>query len=382
MRNKTLLGALAALLVFYGCGKKEEQAQQPQGPMPYPVETIIKGDATTFEEYTANLEGQQNVEIRPKVTGFIQKIYVDEGQHVNKGQLLFKLETQTLNQDAAAAKASVDAARVEADRLKPLVDRNIISKVQLETAKANLAQAQAAYNSIAANINYGSIISPVSGVIGSMPFREGALVSSTTQEPLTTVSDSRMMRAYFTMNEKQMLDFTRTFKGGTLQEKIKNTPEVTLLLADGSEYEHKGTLETVNGLVNPTTGTTEFRAVFPNPDAVLRSGGSGIVRIPINHKDVIIVPQNAVMDRQDRHLVFVVENDSVKSRVIDITTTAGKNFIVKDGLKPGDVIVVQGVTKLQEGQKIAPQPVKKEKEPAAQVQDTTAAEQKTNSQQK
>ncbi|MFL9839323.1 efflux RND transporter periplasmic adaptor subunit, partial [Flavobacterium sp. ST-75] len=174
------------------------------------------GDATTFEEYTANLEGQQNVEIRPKVTGFIQKIYVDEGQHVNKGQLLFKLETQTLNQDAAAAKASVDAARVEADRLKPLVDRNIISKVQLETAKANLAQAQAAYNSIAANINYGSIISPVSGVIGSMPFREGALVSSTTQEPLTTVSDSRMMRAYFTMNEKQMLDFTRTFKGGTL----------------------------------------------------------------------------------------------------------------------------------------------------------------------
>src|SRR5690606_17358209 len=153
MKKRFFLGALTSLIIVSACGKKQEQAPQ-QGPMPFPVQTIAKQDAVVYEEYTANLEGQQNVEIRPKVNGFIQKIYVDEGQQVKKGQLLFKLETQTLNQDAAAAKANVTAAQVEVDRLKPLVDRKIISTVQLETANAKLAQAKAAYSSIAANINY------------------------------------------------------------------------------------------------------------------------------------------------------------------------------------------------------------------------------------
>ena len=149
--------------------------------MPFPVQTVRIQDAVVYQEYTANLQGQQNVEIRPKVNGFIQKVYVDEGQYVKKGQLLFKLETQTLNQDAAAAKATVQAAQVEVDRLKPLVDRKIISNVQLETAKAKLAQAKSVYGSIAANINYGTIVSPVNGVIGSLPFREGSLVNSTSE---------------------------------------------------------------------------------------------------------------------------------------------------------------------------------------------------------
>lgn len=227
MKKKSFIGAFAALLIIASCGKKEEQAPAP-GPMPFPVQTVTQQDATVFEEYTANLEGQQNVEIRPKVNGFIQKIYVDEGQQVRKGQLLFKIETQTLNEDAAAAKANVTAAQVEVDRLKPLVDRKIISNVQLETAKAKLAQAKAAYSAVAANINYGTITSPVDGVIGTLPYKEGTLASATSELPLTTVSDTRVMRAYFAMNEKQMINFSREFKGATLQEKIKNAPAVSL----------------------------------------------------------------------------------------------------------------------------------------------------------
>lgn len=374
MKKSFYTGALAALLVITSCGKKEEQAPQ-QGPVPFPVQTIALQDATTFEEYTANLEGQQNVEIRPKVAGFIQKIYVDEGQVVKKGQLLFKLETQTLNQDAAAAKANVDAAQVEVDRLKPLVERNIISNVQLQTAQARLAQAKAAYSGVAANIGFGTITSPVNGVVGSLPYREGSLVSSTSEMPLTTVSDSKVMRAYFAMNEKQMISFSRTFEGATVQEKLKNTPEVTLLLVDGSEYEVKGRLETVEGLVNATTGTTRFRAEFPNPQAILRSGSTGIVRLPIAYKDAILVPQNAVFDMQGKQMIYVVGQDNtVKARVIKTATTSGLNFIVEEGLEPGEVVVVEGASKLRDGMAIVPQ---QKETPPAPVQDTTATAVKT-----
>jgi len=370
MKKRSLLGAFMAVMILASCSKKEEQAPAP-GPMPFAVQTVAIQDAVTFEEYTANLEGQQNVEIRPKVNGFIQKIYVDEGQLVRKGQVLFKLETQTLNQDAAAARANVKAAQVEVDRLKPLVDRKIISNVQLETAKARLAQAKAAYSSIAANIGYGTITSPVNGVVGSLPYKEGSLVSATSEQPLTTVSDTKNMRAYFTMNEKQMLNFTRTFKGSTIQEKLKNTPEVSLILIDGSEYDQKGRLETVNGLVDATTGTTEFRAEFPNPQAILRSGSSGVVRLPIEQKNVMLVPQNAVFDMQGKQMIYVVNKDNtVKSKIITTSGTSGLDFIVTDGLQEGEVVVIEGASKLKDGMAIVPQPAKQEA-PGAQAPDST-----------
>lgn len=360
MKNRSFLGAIAALLIVASCGKKEEQAP-PMGPMPFPVQTVAKQDATIFEEYTANLEGQQNVEIRPKVNGFIQKIYVDEGQVVRKGQLLFKIETQTLNEDAAAAKANVTAAQVEVDRLKPLVDRKIISSVTLETAKAKLAQAKASYSAVAANISYGTITSPVDGVIGSLPYKEGTLATANSEMPLTTVSDTKVMRAYFSMNEKQMISFSREFKGATLQEKLKNTPAVTLLLADGSEYEEKGKLVTVTGLVNAVTGTSQFRAEFNNPQAILRSGSHGLVRLPITMKDVLIVPQNAVFDMQGKQMIYVVNKDNtVKSKIITVKTTSGTNFVVEGGLEAGEVIVVEGAGKLKDGMAIIPQPKKEE----------------------
>ncbi|RZJ68072.1 MAG: efflux RND transporter periplasmic adaptor subunit [Flavobacterium sp.] len=357
MRTSPIIAIITSAILFTSCGKKEEQAQQPAGPMPFPVEKVTKQDATVFQEYTANLEGRQNVEIRPKVNGFIQKIYVDEGQQVRKGQLLFKIETNTLNQDASAAKANVNAAQVEVDRLKPLVDRKIISEVQLETAKAKLAQAKSAYGSIAANIGYGTIVSPVDGFVGSLPFKEGTLASMTSVDPLTTVSDTRVMRAYFSLNEKQMIEFAKTFKGESLAAKLKNVPQVSLLLADNSEYDVKGNIETINGQADPETGTTQFRAEFNNPEAVLRSGGTGIVRIPVVTKNVILVPQNAVLDMQGKQTIYVVgEGNKVKSRIITTSGVSGLNFIVTDGLKEGETVVVEGASKMKDDMQIVPQP--------------------------
>ncbi|NGY37010.1 efflux RND transporter periplasmic adaptor subunit [Flavobacterium sp. XN-5] len=356
--KKISLPLIAFVLLLSSCGKKEQQAAV-KGPAPFPVQEIITQDATVYQEFTANLEGQQNVEIRPKVSGFIQKVYVDEGQVVRKGQILFKLETQTLNQDASAAKAMVSAAQVEVDRLKPLVERSIISNVQLATAKAKLAQAKSAYGSIAANIGYGTIYSPVNGVIGSLPFKEGSLVNPTSEMPLTTVSDTKIVRAYFSMNEKQVLYFNKTFKGATTAEKLKSAPEVSLILVDNSEYDQKGKIATINGLVNPTTGTTEFRAEFKNPEGILRSGSSGVVRLPIVQSNVILLPQNAVFEVQGKQMVYAVDkSNKVKSKIIETNGTSDLNYIVTSGLAEGDVVVVEGASKLKEDMEIVPQPTK------------------------
>ncbi|WP_300488018.1 efflux RND transporter periplasmic adaptor subunit [Flavobacterium sp.] len=365
MKNKVIFSMLVLSMVLASCGDKNPQQQQPSGPMPFPVQKVVKENTTTYQEYSANLQGQQNVEIRPKVSGFIEQIFVDEGQTVRKGQVLFKLETNTLSQDAGAAKAAVAAAQVEVDRLIPLVDRKIISNVTLETAKANLARAKASYNSIAANINFGTITSPVDGVIGSIPYKVGSLVSATTADPLTTVSDIRNVRAYFTMNEKQLIQFSRTFPGATLSDKIKAIPSVELILADNSVYEHKGKIETVNGLVNARTGSTEFRAQFPNPQSVLRSGGSGIIRLPVEAKDVILIPQNAVYDMQGKQMIYAVGKDNkVHSKIIETNGTSGLNFIVTGGVESGEVVVVEGVTKLADNQEIVPQEAGKNAQPA------------------
>ena len=344
-----------SVVFFTSCKNNEQPQQQARGPIPFNIKSIKKQDVVVNQEYSANLEGQQNVEIRPKVSGFIQKIYVDEGQVVKKGQLLFKLETQTLNQDASAAKARINVAQVEVDRLIPLVERNIISSVQLETAKANLAQAKSNYSSIIANINYANITSPVNGVIGSLPYREGSLVSSAIVEPLTTVSDTKKVRAYFSMNEKQLLDFTRTFKGQTMQEKINKIPEVSLVLIDNTVYTHTGKIETINGLINKRTGSTECRAVFQNSDGILRSGGSGIIKIPFVQKDVVLIPQIAVFERQGKYHLFVVgEGNKVNEKVIEVIGTKDLDYIVSNGIEEGELVVVEGVSKLVEGQEISP----------------------------
>ncbi|KKL22106.1 hypothetical protein LCGC14_2438750, partial [marine sediment metagenome] len=246
---------LAICILFASCGKKEGsgRAAAAQQTPQLPVITIPTKTVTAYTTYPTSIEGIVNSEVRAKISGYITEVLVDEGQKVKKGETLFKLETQSLSQDADAAKANVNAAQVEVDKLKPLVEKDIISNVQLETAKAQLQQAKSSYNSVNANIDYANIKSPVDGYVGSIRLRKGNLVSPSDQMPLTTVSDISEVYAYFSMNEKDYFDFIREAEGEDISKKIKNLPKVNLLLANGSEYEQKGTIQTINSQVNTNT---------------------------------------------------------------------------------------------------------------------------------
>lgn len=354
--KKIALGLSAiSLAIFASCGgKNEQQATAPQAPS-LKVNTLKKQDITLYNSYSTNIEGEQNVEIWPKVSGFVQKIYVEEGQQVKKGQLLFKLETQTLSQDAQAAKAAVNVAQVEVDKLVPLVEKNIISEVQLKTAKAQLEQAKSTYSSIAANIGYSNIVSPVNGYIGEIPYKVGALVSSSMGQPLTVVSDISTVRAYFSMTEKQLLEMKSKMTKGGASVSSENSPEVELVMINGETYPHKGKIAMVNNIINPTTGSVTLRADFNNPNFLLSSGSTGTIKVPSPQKDVMVVPKMATVDIQGNKLVYILQDDNtVKSQKINIIDQTDSEYLVSQGVQPGNTIVVEGVSKLREGQSINP----------------------------
>ncbi|HUH27785.1 efflux RND transporter periplasmic adaptor subunit [Gelidibacter sp.] len=353
-----LVISLSFIALFMSCGEKEQAPQGPQGPMPFQVTTIPQKTVTGYTTYPTSIEGVNNSEVRPKISGYITDVLVDEGQKVRKGQTLFKLETQTLSQDAAGAKANVNAAQVEVDKLKPLVEKNIISSVQLETAKAKLLQAQSAYNSIGANIDYANIKSPVDGYVGSIRLRKGSLVSPTGPEPLTTVSDISEVYAYFSMNESEYLDFIQNAKGENIKEKIKNFPKVTLILANGSIYDQEGTIETINSQVNANTGTISFRAVFNNDSRLLTNGNSGKIRVPKTYTDVVVVPKESTYEQQGSYYVYkLAEDDMAVSTRISVLADVNNVYVVSEGLKVGDKIVAKGVAKLRGDTQIKPMEV-------------------------
>lgn len=349
--------AFSVLLVASSCGKNQEQAANQPAPT-LPVAVISHKTVTGFQEYPANIEGIINSSVRAKASGYIQQVLVDEGQKVRKGQTLFKLETQSLSQDAGAAKARVNVAKVEVDKLIPLVEKNIISPVQLETAKANLAQAQANYNSIAANIGYATVKSHVDGYVGAINFREGSLVSSGDAMPLTTVSDIKQVYAFYTLNEADYLNFLQNTVGNNLAEKIANFPEVNLLLANGTVYAEKGKIETSSGQINPNTGTVSFRVVFNNPNQLLTNGNSGKIQVPTVYENAIVIPQEATYEQQGNVMVFKLgTNNTVTSSIIKIKATINNLYVVESGVSEGDKIVVSGVGKLKSDMPITPQEV-------------------------
>ncbi|HAT70400.1 MAG TPA: efflux RND transporter periplasmic adaptor subunit, partial [Flavobacteriaceae bacterium] len=249
-------------------------------------------------------------------------------------------------------------AQVEVDKLKPLVEKNIISEVQLETAKANLAQAKSAYNSVVANIGYATVKSPVDGYVGAIPYREGSLVSATSVNPLTTVASIERVFAYFSMNETEYLDFLQDTEGTTLQEKISNFPKVELLLANGQVYDQKGTIETVTGQIDANTGTVSFRAVFDNPNRLLTNGNSGTIKIPKTYENAVVVPQSASFEQQGQTYVYTVGDDNTaKSSLISIKDKNDLLLIVESGVKKGDLVVVKGIGKIKNGTPLQPQKV-------------------------
>lgn len=360
MKNNNLLSILT-LSVFslaMSCGNNEAKnaagAQRP--PATFPVSHITNKTITGYQEYPTNIEGIVNSNVRAKISGYIQKVFVDEGQKVKKGQPLFKLETQSLSQDAGAAKARINVAQVEVEKLTPLVDKNIISPVQLETAKANLAQAKANYSSIVANVDYATVKSPVDGYVGSINFREGSLVSPSDATPLTTVSDIKQVYAFFSLNEADYLDFLQKTKGKNLKEKIANFPEVSLILANGNTYSEKGKIQTSSGQINQNTGTVSFRAIFNNPNQLLTNGNSGKIQIPTIYENATVIPQEATYEQQGNVMVFKLgENNIVTSSMIKIKASINNLYVVESGVKEGDKIVVTGVGKLRNDMPITPQ---------------------------
>ena len=357
MRQKTMITALAlgVVLTFQSCTSEQAKETSVAKAPTFSVSKIEQKSVTGFDEYPTSLEGIVNSDVRAKVGGYIQKVLVDEGQKVRKGQVLFRLETQSLSQDAGAAKDIVNVAQVEVNKLIPLVEKNIISPVQLETAKANLAQAKANYSSIAASIGYATVKSPVDGFVGTIQYREGSLVSPSDASPLTTVSNISKVYAFFSLNETQYLDFLQNAKGKNLKEKLANFPAVSLILANGSTYSEKGKIQTSSGQISSQTGTVSLRAVFDNPNQLLTNGNSGKIQIPILYENAIVIPQEATYEQQGNIMMFKVDAENkVSNTIVKVKANVGNLYVIESGLAENERIVVSGVGKLKNEMVITP----------------------------
>lgn len=368
MKAKHILFGII-LLALGACGSKDKQANNQHEAPALPFQTMIvkEGTAILEEVFPASIRGQEVVEIRPRVQGFIRKFYIDEGAHVKKGQALFQIESPESEQALATAeatlastKAQVNTAKLNVERIRPLAEKNIISVTQLETyenlyqqALADDARAEAALKNARINMQWATVTSPIDGAVGTIDYRIGSLVNQA--NIVTTVASIKDIYAYFSLNEKMLIEFLSTIKGDTQTEKIKNSPAVTLKLANGSIYPNKGKIETISGIINPTTGSANFRARFDN-DGTLKSGSSGTVIIPESLENSIIIPQQATFKVQDKVLVYkVVEGNVVKQNPITVRPLAdGTSYLVESGLKVGEVIVTDGIINLREGQKITP----------------------------
>ncbi len=342
------------LLMALGCGDNAVSNLQTEIP-PYPTIQIEKRTVEEAVTYPASIEGTVNSDVRAKVAGYIQDVLVDEGEWVQEGQELFKLETQSLSLEAEAAKARMRVLQVEVDKLGPLVSQDIISPIQLETARANLAQAESSYQSLMANIGYARIRSPINGIVGTITYRQGSLVSAQDPQPLTTVSSIEEVFAYFSMNEKDFIRLIRENKQEGLNSMTRNLPSVQLLLADGSVYGHEGKIETISGSVDPASGTVRFRATFPNPGGLLRNGSSGIIRLAKKLENVLVVPTLSTFEQQGKTFVYLVTNDSVHARNIEVMAETN-GYTVLEGLSEGAQILAKGVGKIRPGSRIDPQP--------------------------
>ena len=362
-KNKFLLfAAIAAMLT--SCGGQ----QGKMGDNEFAVRTIETQSTELQTSYPATIRGVQDVEIRPMVSGFITKMYVKEGQSVKKGQVLFEINKVTYEAAARQAKAAVKSAEAQLNTSKltyennqKLFANNVIGTYELqssknayENAQAALAQARANYASAKQNLDYCYVTSPANGVVGDLPYRVGALVSASSAQPLTTVSDINTMQVYFSMTEKDVLDMTKT-KGG-LHAAISEYPAVKLQLADGTTYNHDGKVAAVSGVIDQSTGSVSMRADFPNPEHLLKSGGSGSIVVPHTSSAAIVIPQDAVAQVQDRYFVYILGKDNkVKYSPVTVNpNNDGKNYIIESGLKVGDKIVVSGITTLKDGMQITP----------------------------
>lgn len=358
-----LFSAIAAVLV--SCGRK--------GGMDFvdnefPVETVKSQNASMQTTYPATFKGIQDVEIRPKVAGFITRVCVREGQAVSAGQLLFVIDNATYQAAVRQAQAAVNTASAQCNTVKMAYDNsvklrenNVIGDFELnsaknnyESAKAQLAQARAALASAKEMLGFCYVKSPTAGVVGTLPYKEGAMVSASSMPALTTVSNISTIEAYFSMTEKDVLSMTKA--AGTMQAAINTYPDLKLQLADGTMYSEMGRLVKASGVIDAATGSVQMIARFPNPQRLLKSGASGAIVVPRSDNNAIIIPQNAATQVQDKIFVYVLGKDNkVKYTEIKVDPqNDGKNYVVLSGLKAGDRYVTNGTTKLTDGMEIKP----------------------------
>jgi membrane fusion protein (multidrug efflux system) len=356
MKKMMMFAAIAATLVSCGGGG----GRPTFGDNEYPVQTAGTSTADMQSTYPATIKGVQDVEIRPKVQGFLTQINVKEGQNVVSGQTLFVLDNETYQAQVRQAQAAVNAAQQQCNTAKltynnaqQLHAKKVIGDYELQTsqntfesAQAQLAQAQASLASAKEMLSYCYVKSPASGVVGTLPFKKGALVSGSNS--LTTVSNNSSMDVYFSVTEKEAMVLS--------QKGIGSMPQVKLQLADGSIYGHEGTVTRMSGVIDQATGSVQLIATFPNPEKTLKSGATGNIIIPRQNSSVIVIPQACVMEVQNKKFVYLLDKDNkVKYSEIQVDPqNDGNNYIVTGGLKTGDKYVVNGVTKLSDGMEIVP----------------------------
>lgn len=362
--KKIALWTLTALLLT-ACGSKSKTTEANND---FAVETVQTTEADLQTSYPATIKGMQDIEIRPKVSGYLTRLLVDEGSTVRKGQPLFLIDSEQYAAAVKAAKAQIKVCKANiatqkltVENKQMLFDQKIISSYDLQMAKntlasyeAQLASAEAQLQSANDNLRWCTVSSPADGVVGSIPYRVGSLVSASSAEPLTTVSNINQMYVYFSMTEKQLLTLTR--EQGGLNAAISKMPGVTLVLADGTQFSQSGKVSTVSGVIDQTTGAVQMRATFANPGHVLRSGGTGSILVPTHATDAIKVAQKATFDIQNKKYVYIVGSDNTISQreITVLSQNDGQSYYVSSGLKAGEKIVVSGVSQLKNGQKINP----------------------------
>lgn len=363
MENKLLLGIVAAALSATAC----QEAQVKRAAQEYPMMTAQLSDETVADSYSASIRGRQDVSVMPQVSGTLTELRVGEGDRVRRGQVLFVIDQVPYRAALETAKANVEAARAQLaqaelayESRKALREKNVVSDYDLQTAhntlltsKAALAQAEASLVNAGNSLSYTEVKSPADGVVGTLPYRVGALVGPSMPTPLTTVSDNSQMYVYFSMNESQVLQLLRRY--GSTSAAIEKMPDVALRLADDSLYAHTGRVETISGVVDRSTGTAQLRAIFPNPEGLLLSGTSGNVVLTRELKGVIVIPQTATVEVQNKTFVYGIVDGLATARQVGVMRLAdGVRYVVTSGLEAGDVIVAEGAGLLRAGTPIVP----------------------------
>lgn len=355
------------IVLFYSCTTKSSSQSTENRSLP--VISLNRENAETFKEYPATIEGIMDIEIRPRVDGHLIQLFVDEGTYVKKGDPMFKIDDlpyqEKYNEASAQLTASENAlikAKLELEKLIPLIENKISSEYEWKVAEtnhkiaiANVAQAKSFLASSKINVDFTTIKAPISGYVGRLPKKIGSLINRNDIDPLTSISNIDQVYAYFSLSEVDFVRFKETYNGNTLTDKIKQVPEVSLVLADNSSYSEKGKIDMINGQFDKTTGSISLRAIFDNQKALIRSGNTAKIKLQIQHQQVFSIPQSATLDIQDKTFIYVIdEHDKVHAQAIQILSTSGNNYLFKADLKFGNRVVTTGLDGLSDGDIIRP----------------------------